>query len=201
MKPLNKTSVRQVFLALVLAGMIIEFKRSTLGTLGVVDGPSMYPTFNSDDVVQADPEFSETHRGDVAIITDGDGQRAIKRLIGLPGETVTIYRGFVYINGQRLSEPYLGKHTYTFNSNQRDQRAFVWHLDADQYFVLGDNRDESHDSRYYGPLRKNQLHGMVYLPANAPGPAFCDFMLSESGKVMRKFSHPGSDQSRIPNDS
>ena len=182
MLPINKTSIRSAVLVLILAGVIIEFGRSTFGKFCVVDGYSMCPTLNPDDVVQAKALYVKV-RGDVVIVTDDGGDLAIKRIVGLPGESVAIYRGHVYVNGQRLLEPYLASGTFTFKSNPRNQRAEVWRLDADQYFVLGDNRYESRDSRHYGPLQGRDVHGVVNLPENSPEPAFLEIMLSESGKV------------------
>ncbi len=182
MRPINKTSIRSAVLVLILAGVIIEFGRSAFGKFCVVDGYSMSPTLNPDDVVQAKASYVKV-RGDVVIVTDDGGDLAIKRIVGLPGEVVTIYRGHVYVNGQRLLEPYLAGGTFTFKSNPRNQRAEVWHLDADQYFVLGDNRYESRDSRHYGPLQRSDVHGVVHLPENSPEPGFLEIKLSESGQV------------------
>ncbi len=185
MQPINKTSVRSAVLGLILAATIIEFGRTTLGTFCIVDGESMCPTLNPGDVVQAKISYVKA-RGDVVIITDDSGSNAVKRIVGLPGETVTVYRGHVYVNGQRLFEPYLDQDSCTFKNNQKNEPAAVWHLDADQYFVLGDNRCGSCDSRHYGPLRRSEIHGVVDLPKNAPEPAFLEIMLSESGEVIHK---------------
>ena len=182
MRPINKTSIRSAVLVLILAGVIIEFGRSAFGKFCVVDGYSMSPTLNPDDVVQAKALYVKV-RGDVVVVTDDGGDLAIKRIVGLPGEAVAIYRGHVYVNGQRLLEPYLASGTFTFKSNPRNQRAEVWRLAADQYFVLGDNRCESRDSRHYGPLQRREVHGVVNLPENSPEPAFLEITLSESGKV------------------
>ena len=182
MRPINKTSIRSAVLVLILAGVIIEFGRSTFGKFCVVDGYSMCPTLNPDDVVQAKASYVKV-RGDVVIVTDDGGDLAVKRIVGLPGEAVTIYRGHVYVNGQRLLEPYLGKGTFTFKNNPRNQRAEVWRLNADQYFVLGDNRCESRDSRHYGPLQRRDVHGVVNLPENSPEPALLEIVLSKSGQV------------------
>jgi signal peptidase I len=144
----------------------------------------MRPTFKADDVVQAKTLQGESQRGDIVIITDNQDERAIKRIVGLPGETVTLYRGFVYIDSQRLNEPYLAKRTYTFKCSPEDESAVHWQLKADQYFLMGDNRPGSCDSRNYGPVERNQIKRVVTLPENSPKPGFCDLILSETGKVM-----------------
>jgi signal peptidase I len=168
----------------------IEFVRSRVGTFSVINGSSMCPTFRPNDVVQARTLYGESQRGDVVIITDNQHERAIKRIIGLPGETVTLYRGFVYIDCQRLDEPYLPKRTYTFKSSPEDERAIRWRLGDHQYFLMGDNRSASCDSRHYGPVERHQISRVVQLPENSPRPGFCEIMLFGTGKAVPvKYTH------------
>lgn len=181
---MNNIRLRRLALVLVLVLVGIEFVRNNIGTFSVVDGVSMYPTFLPNDMVQARTLTTGVQRGDVMIIIDDRGDQVIKRIIGLPGETVTLYRGFVYINRQRLREPYLPKHTYTFNSNQEDESPVTWRLTDAEYFVLGDNRLHSSDSRHHGPVQRSQLDRAVSIPENSARPEFCDVMLAESGKVL-----------------
>lgn len=183
MRRINHIGGRRV-LPLILMAVLVGFVCSSVGTFSVIDGSSMSPTFEPNDVVQAKASSGESRRGDVVIITDNQNERAIKRIIGLPGETVTLYRGFVYINCQRLEEPYLPKRTYTFKSSPDDERAIVWRLEANQYFLMGDNRFESCDSRNYGPVERHQINRVVKLPENSPRPGFCELMLSETGMVI-----------------
>ena len=189
--------LRRFVLPLILMAVGIQFVRSSLGTFSVINGSSMCPTFTPSDVVQAKTLYGESQRGDVVIITDNQNEPAIKRIIGLPGETVTLFRGFVYIDCQRLSEPYLPKRTYTFKSSPEDERAICWQLKANEYFLMGDNRSESCDSRNFGPVERHHINRVVELPGNSPKPGFCDLMLSETGKVMPvKYSH-GSGRNRF----
>ena len=174
---------RSLLVALLLAVAAFAIARHSFGRLSVVQGSSMTPTFHPDDVVQARELPAALQRGDVVIITDDRGDEVIKRILGLPGETVTIFRGFVYVNHQRIREPYLPRKTYTFNSDENDERPFVWKLEAKEFFVLGDNRSESMDSRHYGPVERPRIKRAVNLPANAAAPEFSEVMLSDSGKV------------------
>lgn len=174
----------RIILAFLLLLGVVQFFRSRVGTFSIVEGVSMYPTFLPNDVVQARTLHNELQRGDVVIIADDQGEEVIKRIIGLPGETVTLYRGFVYINRQRLVEPYLPKFTYTYQRNQLNERAVAWQLAADHYFVLGDNRLHSADSRHYGPIARHQIHRVVNVPANAARPGFSSIALPERGQVM-----------------
>ncbi|MHB1006758.1 MAG: signal peptidase I [Chloroflexota bacterium] len=80
----------------------------------------------------------------------------IKRVIGLPGDTVEVYDGGVYLNGIKLDEPYLFGRRTTCNSYCAPVT-----LGSDQYFVMGDNRPNSLDSRTFGPIPADQIVGRV----------------------------------------
>jgi signal peptidase I len=195
MQPTIKTSVRTAILGLILAAAVIEFGRTTFGTFCIVDGESMCPTLNSGDVIQAKVLYVKT-RGDVVTLTDDSGGDAVKRIIGLPGESLTLYGGEVYVNGRRLFEPYLEQDTRTLKNNQKNEPAADWQLAADEYFVMGDNRHGSWDSRHYGPVRQSEIHGVVAVPENAPGPAILDIRLSDSGRLVQsQRDHPTSHRS------
>src|SRR4051812_20762564 len=131
----------------VLAGLLgIAAGRNFLGSVCVVKGTSMEPTLQPGSAVYSTAVSGELQRGDIVVLDDGDSGRAVKRIVGLPGETVHIWRGYVYINRRILLEPYIGKRNYTFPR----QKLAVFVLGNDQYFVLGDNRPCSIDSRVYG---------------------------------------------------
>jgi hypothetical protein len=91
---------------------------------------------------------------------DGREDYAIKRVVGLPGETVYLWRGYVFIDRKILLEPYVPKRVYTLPR----LRAAVFELGPNQYFVLGDNRPESADSRIYGPVERKQIKKRIPLP-------------------------------------
>jgi signal peptidase I len=173
---------KRLIVALALVAVAAGFARSSVGTCSIVEGVSMYPTFKPRDVVRTRATQEKLQRGDVVILTDSPGDRAIKRIIGLPGETVTIYHGFVYINGRRLSEPYLPERTFTFESNSRVLRRADWRMADDEYFVMGDNRLRSADSRAFGGVPQRNIHGIVDVPANSVKPGFCPVILTKSGQ-------------------
>jgi signal peptidase I len=81
------------------------------------------------------------------------GRQLVKRVIGLPGEEIAIDRGDVYINGERLDEPYVVFHDTRSLSAER--------IPLDSLFVMGDNRPESGDSRMFGPVPRANLQGIV----------------------------------------
>jgi signal peptidase I len=106
----------------------------------------------------------EPDRGDVVVFETperaqrlcGAGGTFVKRLIALPGETISERDGFVYIDGRRLSEPYV-------ESGRRDDQTFEpREIPADHYFFMGDNRSQSCDSRVWGPVPRASLIGEVF---------------------------------------
>jgi signal peptidase I len=92
----------------------------------------------------------------------------IKRVIGMPGDTVEIHDGDVFINGQKLNEPYTKMPDST---EPNPEHVPVWHVPPDNYFVMGDNRQDSNDSRFWGFMQRSELIGvpvMIYLSIQAP---------------------------------
>lgn len=94
-------------------------------------------------------------RGQVVVLASPvDGTIVVKRIIGLPGETVEVRDGAVYVNGEALDEPYI---------NEAPRYRGSWTLRGDQYFVLGDNRNHSYDSADYGAVTRAHIRGVVKL--------------------------------------
>jgi len=128
-----------------------------------VDGPSMQPNLHTGEFVLADRlvyRLGPPRRGDVVVVHPPPPADTafIKRLIGLPGETVAVEGGVVRVDGIALAEPYvLAPPTYTG----------MWTLGEDEYFVLGDNRNDSSDSHIWGPLHRAAIEAralLVYWP-------------------------------------
>jgi signal peptidase I len=133
------------------------------GSVSVVDGMSMTPTYQPGARVLTVPVANTLERGEVVLVDDGKPDFALKRIIGLPGEIIQLWRGYVFINKMMLREPYLAKHTYTAPDQTTEISSF--RLGQDQYFVMGDNRDYSVDSRAYGPVARKQIKSRVPIPA------------------------------------
>lgn len=122
--------------------------------IGIVLSQSMMPTLKPGDHYVIDLRAYRHHppRRDDIVIFPYQGDLLVKRVVGLPGERLDIYRGQVYINGQPLAEPYL--------LDQPDiQHPFEVDVPAGHVFVLGDNRNDSDDSRDYGPISVGDILG------------------------------------------
>lgn len=153
---------------------------SILGSVSVVDGNSMAPTYQPGERIYTAPISGQLRRGDIVLIDDGSHDYAVKRVIGLPGETLHLWRGYIFVNRKMLREPYLPKHTYTCPSQLNETSVFE--LGESQYFVLGDNRTCSVDSRVYGPLERSRIKSRVPLPDTFLRPSFAAFTLPNEGK-------------------
>ena len=92
------------------------------------------------------------------------GQIYIKRIIGLPGETIRIDGHRVYLDEVLLNEPYLNQsQTLDGFEAPRRETARLWINDAEEYFVMGDRREDSQDSRSFGPVHRDLIMGRVWL--------------------------------------
>lgn len=136
-----------------------------VGQRTTVQGISMYPTLNEGDGLIVDKisyQFSDPKRFDVVVFPFQyqDETYYIKRVIGLPGETVQIKEGSIYINGQLLHETY-GQETIEKAGLASEPIT----LGEDEYFVLGDNRNNSSDSREpsVGNVSKKNIIGKAFL--------------------------------------
>mgnify|MGYP000015073898 CR=1 FL=1 len=129
-----------------------------------VEGASMENTLHNGDNLIVDKlsyRFHDPDRFDIIVFPQEDGRYFIKRIIGLPGENVRIDEdGFIYINGEKLQESY-GKEVMLDPGLAKDGIQ----LGADEYFVLGDNRNDSMDSRMaeVGPIAGERIIGRAWL--------------------------------------
>ena len=144
----------------IVSTFVCLFVAGCMQAIGVqpikVVGDAMLPTLKDGDRVLFDKRFGELKRGDIVIFyfPQDHSVSYVKRIIGLPGDTVEIREGQVLINGDPIAEPYLDP-----MKNQAARSLEPVKLSADSYFVAGDNRDASADSRVWGPLQKNLIYG------------------------------------------
>ncbi len=166
------------FLKIILVAVIIIIPiRYFVFQPFVVSGASMEPNFENGQYLVIDEltyHFSEPKRGQVIVMhyPKDPKQYFIKRVIGLPGEKIEIDNGKVTIfntehpNGQVLNEPYLSSQSFSYphDADVVGGRKILT-LGADEYFMMGDNRLASSDSRDWGPLKRNEMVGKVFLRA------------------------------------
>jgi signal peptidase I len=122
------------------------------------DGQSMEPNFHTGEYVLVNKVayfFQEPHRGDVIVFhyPFDIHKDFMKRVIGMPGDTIQTTETQVLVNGEILHEPYV---SLPLNFESR-----TWRLGPSQFFVMGDNRDNSLDSRIWGPLEQKYIVGKV----------------------------------------
>ena len=151
--------------AMVIAYIIVHF----IAQRTVVDGNSMNNTLNHGDsliVEKVSYLFGDVDRFDIVVFPHYDAAKGkevyyIKRVIGLPGETVQITDGNIYINGSKLNEDY-GYYINDIPMNGYDASE-EYTIGEDEYFVLGDNRNSSIDSRKIGCISREDIEGRAVL--------------------------------------
>ena len=162
--------VAYCLLALLIAYLIIKF----IGQRTVVDGNSMYPTLKDKDniiVEKLSYRFGEIERYDVIVFNYHDPFKDedvyyIKRVIGLPGETICVENGLVYLV-EKDGEKVLLNEDYGYYSDGRKMESYLaavpMVIPEGEYFVLGDNRNHSYDSRQIGTIKKEDILGKAWL--------------------------------------
>ena len=162
-----KMWLRDLLTSIVVAFLIITFLYQPVR----VEGTSMMPELRDQErlfINKFEYHFEPIHRGDVVVFHYplNPVKSYIKRVIAVPGDDVSVQDGQVYVNGRELREPYVPR-------RYRDNRSYPdTVLKADQYFVLGDHRLISSDSRDFGPVSRNLIYGkasFVYWPTNEMG--------------------------------
>ncbi len=126
-----------------------------------IPSESMVPTLEVNDRILVNKTETSPGRGDIMVfhtppmLAGAGPDDLVKRVVGLPGETIEGRDGAVYVNGQRLAEPYLPTPTTTAPFAPRT-------LGDDEYFMMGDNRGSSEDSRVFGPIARRDFVGEAF---------------------------------------
>jgi signal peptidase I len=157
--------------------LIINFAIQTVHVIG----SSMFPTVSDQDYLIAtkiDYRLHPPQRGDIIIMRDPfDSSRDfIKRVIAVPGDRILIRGGQVFINGHLLQEPYVSPEPWTESADWPlgstvDPEGVL--MKSDEYFVMGDNRNHSSDSRVFGAVHRDQIEARAWLrvlPLSKLGP-------------------------------
>lgn len=159
--------VRDVLISIAVSFMIITFLYQPVR----VEGTSMQPELRDQDRLFINKfvyDFEGISRGDVVVFHyPRDPEKSyIKRVIALPGDTLSIDEGRVYVNGKKIDEPYVPR-------RYRDERSIAaMVVPPNEYFVMGDHRSISSDSRDFGPVPRNLIYGkaaFIYWPADNMG--------------------------------
>lgn len=132
-----------------------------------VSGSSMEGNFHNGEFIltnKIEYKFSDPKRGDVVIFKSPGNPDIdfIKRIIAKPGETIEIKNNAYYVNGTKLNEPYLSPDIYMFGGSFLRENQ-VYTVPTNEYFVSGDNRPHSSDSREFGPIAKEAFIGKAIL--------------------------------------
>jgi len=168
-----KTALKSFFTdsiqLIILGAVLYVITNIFLGQLLVVTGDSMYPTLEDEEQIIGERislNFEEPKRGEIVIFKHPTVNiLLIKRIIGLPGETVKISNGKVYINNKILEEPYLKNQNTKPGEYVKENTEYE--IAENSYFLLGDNRGESADGRKWGFLPRESITAsalLVYSP-------------------------------------
>ena len=157
---MKKETIRELIIygRVILAIILI---RTFVITPVRVNGTSMYSTLKDGEIMilnKLDYKFNDIERFDIVVVKT-DSNKIIKRVIGLPGESIRYVDNTLYINDKKIDESYLKDKTDDFDL----QELGYDRIPDDCYFVLGDNRDNSSDSRVIGPVKKSQIEGSASL--------------------------------------
>lgn len=131
-----------------------------------VSGSSMVPTFKNGDYILTDKlsyRLGQPQRGDIVVLKNpkDESQDFIKRIIALPGDPVKVEKNSIFINGQKINEPYLPEGTPIRAGNFLTEGVTI-KAGPNQYFVMGDNRAHSSDSRDWGSITKEEIVGKTF---------------------------------------
>jgi signal peptidase I len=149
----------------IVLAVVLYFGINALSARVRVDGFSMIPTLQNGEYILVNKlayKTGQPNRGDIIVfrLPGDETQDLIKRVIGLPGDTVKISDGVVTINGEKLQEPYIAQSPLYFGE---------WTIPPGNLFVLGDNRNDSRDSHQWGMLPFENIIGksvVIYWPPN-----------------------------------
>jgi signal peptidase I len=170
--------LREVVVVVVVAlGVALLLRTFVVQTFFIPSG-SMEPTLQVGDRILVNKLSYHLHgvdRGDIVVFARPPQENCggppvddlVKRVIGLPGDTISLSGGYVYIDGKRLDETWLPRSEQGITSQgpggNGSNLAHPYRVPANDYFVMGDNRQDSCDSRYWGPISRSLIVGKVEL--------------------------------------
>ena len=161
----NLKSALSLLLTIAIVAILAFGIRAYAVQVYVVPSGSMLPTLQIGDRIAVDKLASTIHRGDIVVFNRAPGDHdvqfpiLVKRVIGLPGETISSVGDTILINGKPLSQPWLPTMTGTCSQPSADVQFTV--IAKGQYFVMGDCRGNSNDSRFWGTVPATNIIGKV----------------------------------------
>jgi signal peptidase I len=174
----NSRWIREGVIVVVIAVLVAVLLRAFVVQTFFIPSGSMEPTLQVGDRILVNKLSYDLHgvdRGDIVVFSRPPAENCggpevndlVKRVIGLPGETISLAKGYVYIDGKRLNESWLPSQeqgvTTPGPGGTDYSLANPFHIPANDYFVMGDNRTDSCDSRYWGPIPGSLIVGKVDL--------------------------------------
>ena len=157
------------FIPYVVIIVIVSLIRTFIITPVRVNGDSMLNTLHDGEVLLLEKYDKNYERFDI-VVAEYNNEKIVKRVIGLPGDTVEYKSNILYINGERVNEPFIDEDTEDFSLKKLGYDK----IPDNYYFIIGDNRDNSLDSRYIGLFNKKDIEGKV---------VFRIFPLNRFGKI------------------
>ena len=164
-----RTLLELPIILLVSFALVFGFVRPVIAAPFYVGSGSMVPTLMVWDRILINKlayDFAGPQRGDIVLFESPEGTEdpLIKRVVGLPGDTIEVRAGALYVNGRRQREPYVNDHLRNMQSPYGPTEVPEGH-----YFMMGDNRGNSADSRVFGPVPEENLIGEALFRFWPPG--------------------------------
>ena len=152
-----KELVLAVLMALLFTVFIISHNK--------IPSPSMVDTINEGDHILTNMlpfYYRDPHKGEIVVFKQGD-ESWIKRVIGEPGDVIEIQEGNVYVNGELIDESLYIENPGISQPIQSMSVPFPYEVPEGHYFLMGDNRQQSHDSRYIGAIKRENIYGKGWI--------------------------------------
>ena len=164
MKKIWKFIKEKEILSYIIIILVVVLIRSFIITPIKVNGTSMDPNLSDGEIMLLKKYDTNYERFDIVVVNKSvEGNTLIKRIIGLPGESIECVNGKIYINGKKIDDPFAYGKTEDFKKVT---------LKYNEYFVMGDNREVSKDSRVLGAIFESELEGitdLIIYPFNKAG--------------------------------
>lgn len=143
-----KEKLKEILPYIIILVAVILF-RTFIATPVIVNGPSMQETLHTNDILIL-RRTSKINRYDI-VVANHNGDKLIKRVMGIPGDKIKCVSGTIYVNNEEVSN-------YGYGTSFDFAQVI---LGENEYFLIGDNREDSLDSRYFGPVEKSNISGVA----------------------------------------